>query len=89
MLCIRYPESMSTKRVTISLPEEVAAEAERAVQAGDAKSVSAYVAGALQAQQVRRLAFAALERLYGGPPPPEALAEARRAMGLPPQTLAS
>jgi antitoxin ParD1/3/4 len=88
-LCIRYPESMSTKRVTVSLPEEIAAEAEAAVEAGDAKSVSAYVAGALQAQQARRQAFAALEKLYGGRPSAEALAEARRVLGLPPRALAS
>jgi len=87
-LCICYSESMNTKRVTVSLPEEVAAEAERAVQAGDAKSLSAYVAVALQAQQARRRAFAALEKLYGGRPSPEALAEARRAMGLSPRTQA-
>jgi Arc/MetJ-type ribon-helix-helix transcriptional regulator len=80
---------MSTKRVTVSLPEEVAAQLERAVAAGDAKSVSAYVADALQAQQARRRAFTALETLYGGPPTPEALAEARTAMGLPPKTLTS
>jgi Arc/MetJ-type ribon-helix-helix transcriptional regulator len=80
---------MSTRRVTVSLPEEIAAEAERAVEAGDAKSVSAYVAVALQAQQARKRAFAALEKLYGGQPSPEALAEARRAMGLPPRALAS
>jgi antitoxin ParD1/3/4 len=79
---------MSAKRVTVSLPEEVAAEVERAVAAGDAKSISAYVAVALQAQQARNRAFAMLEKLYGGQPSPEALAEARRAMGLPPRVQA-
>ena len=78
-----------TKKLTISLPDELAAEAERAVSAGDAKSVSAYVAGALQAQEARRRAFGRLEQFYGGRPPEEALAEARRVMGLPPRTLAS
>jgi Arc/MetJ-type ribon-helix-helix transcriptional regulator len=80
---------MSAKRITVSIPEELAAEAERAVAAGDAKSVSAYVAAALQAQQDRRQAFSALEKLYGGRPSEEALAEVRRAMGLPPRTLTS
>jgi hypothetical protein len=47
------------------------------------------VAVALQALQARKRAFAALEKLYGGQPSPEALAEARRAMGLPPRTQAS
>ena len=78
-----------TKKLTISLPDELAAEAERAVAAGDAKSVSAYVAGALQAQEARRRAFGRLEQLYGGRPSEEALAEARRVMGLPSRTPAS
>ena len=78
-----------TRKLTISLPDQLAEEAERAVAAGDAKSVSAYVAGALQAQEARRRAFGQLEELYGGRPSAEALAEARRVMGLPPQSLAS
>lgn len=36
---------MSIKRVTISVPEEVAAKAARAVDAGQAESVSAYFVG--------------------------------------------
>lgn len=78
-----------TKKLTISLPDELAKEAERAVAAGDVKSVSAYVASALQAQEARRRAFGQLEDLYGGRPAEEALAEARRVMGLPPRALAS
>jgi Arc/MetJ-type ribon-helix-helix transcriptional regulator len=78
-----------TRKLTISLPDELAEEAERAVATGDAKSVSAYVAGALQAQEARRRAFEQLEELYGGRPSEEALAEARRVMGLPPRALAS
>jgi hypothetical protein len=58
---------MTVRKLTISLPAELAEDAERAVAAGDAMSVSAYVAHALKAQQVRRDALAALERLYGGP----------------------
>lgn len=63
--------------------------AERAVAAGDAKSVSAYVAGALRAQEARRRAFGQLQQLYGGRPAEEALAEAGRVMGLPPRAVAS
>lgn len=76
---------MTARKLTISLPEELAEEAKQAVAAGEAPSVSAYVAGALQAQLTRREAFGALERLYGGRPSAEALAEARRGMGLPPR----
>ena len=69
---------MTVRKLTISLPAELAEDAEKAVAAGDAKSVSAYVAQALKAQQVRRDALAALERLYGGRPSEEALADVRR-----------
>jgi Arc/MetJ-type ribon-helix-helix transcriptional regulator len=67
--------------LTISLPADLAEDAERAVAAGDAKSVSAYVARALRAEHARRDAFAALERLYGARPSEEALADARRVLG--------
>lgn len=36
---------MSTTRITISVPEQVAAKAQRAVDAGDADSVSGYFSG--------------------------------------------
>jgi Arc/MetJ-type ribon-helix-helix transcriptional regulator len=78
-----------TRKLSISLPDELAEEAERAVAAGDAETVSAYVASALEAAKARRRAFGQLEELYGGRPSEEALAEARRVMGLPPRALAS
>lgn len=36
---------MTTRRITISVPEEVAAKAQRAVEIGDADSVSGYFSG--------------------------------------------
>jgi Arc/MetJ-type ribon-helix-helix transcriptional regulator len=69
---------MTARKITISIPADLAEDAERAVAAGDAKSVSAYIARAMRAQQVRRDALAALERLYGGRPSEEALADVRR-----------
>lgn len=36
---------MSTRRITISIPEQVAAKAQRAVDAGQAESVSGYFSG--------------------------------------------
>lgn len=36
---------MTTRRITISVPEQVAAKAQRAVEAGDADSVSGYFSG--------------------------------------------
>lgn len=41
-LCSAYAESMSFKRITVSVPDEVAAKAQRAVEAGEVESVSAY-----------------------------------------------
>lgn len=36
---------MTTRRITISVPEQVAAKAQRAVEVGDADSVSGYFSG--------------------------------------------
>ena len=36
---------MSTTRITISIPEQIAVKAQRAVESGQAESVSAYFAG--------------------------------------------
>ncbi len=75
---------MTTERITITLPPDVAADARHAVAAGQADSVSAYVTEALQARARRDRDRAALLDLMGGPPPADAIAEARRLMGLPP-----
>ena len=42
---MEYAVSMSMKRITISVPEDVAAKAQRAADAGQVESVSAYFAG--------------------------------------------
>ncbi len=48
-----YDEGMSTRRITLTLPEELLDAAERAVAAGRARSVSAYVAAAAGAGEAR------------------------------------
>jgi antitoxin ParD1/3/4 len=68
------------ERVTVSLPVELAAEARRAVETGAAASVSSYIADAVSAKAERQRALAELERVFGGPPPAEELAAARRAL---------
>jgi antitoxin ParD1/3/4 len=73
---------MRTERVTVSLPAELLAEVRRAVGRGAAASVSAYVVDAVSARQLRERSLAALAELYGGPLPPELLAQARRALRL-------
>jgi len=76
---------MHTERVTVSLPAEVAAAARQAVESGGAPSVSAYIAGAVQARLARERGLAELAKLFGGPPPDEALDAVRRDFGLPPR----
>jgi antitoxin ParD1/3/4 len=71
---------MRTERITVSLPADLVAEARRAVDLGTASSVSAYIADALSARQERERSLAALANLYGGPPPADQLAQARRTL---------
>jgi Arc/MetJ-type ribon-helix-helix transcriptional regulator len=66
----------------VSLPAELVAEARNAVRRGAARSISAYIADAMSARQLRERSLAALADLYGGPPPPDELAEARRTLRL-------
>ncbi|HEU0087995.1 MAG TPA: hypothetical protein VFQ77_10145 [Pseudonocardiaceae bacterium] len=68
------------ERVTVSLPAELVAVARRAVEAGDAASVSSYIADAVHAKAERQRALAELERVFGGPPPADQLAAARHAL---------
>ena len=74
---------MSAERVTVSLPSEVLAAARGAVAAGEAESVSAYVAQALTARQSKAQALATLDEVLGGRPPVTALNEVRAQLGLP------
>lgn len=71
---------MRTERITVSLPADLVAEARRAVTRGTASSVSAYIADALSARQERERSLAVLADLYGGPPPADQLAQARRTL---------
>jgi antitoxin ParD1/3/4 len=79
---------MRTERVTVSLPAELMAEARNAVRRGAARSISAYIADAVSARQHRERSLAALANLYGGPPPADELALARRTLRLVPPAAA-
>ncbi len=79
---------MRTERVTVSLPAELVAEARDAVRRGATRSISSYIADAMSARQRRDRSLAALADLYGGPPPPDELAEARRTLRLVPRAAA-
>jgi Arc/MetJ-type ribon-helix-helix transcriptional regulator len=71
---------MRTERITVSLPAELVDEARRAVHRGTARTLSAYIAEAVAARQRRESSLAALADLYGGPPPADQLAQARRTL---------
>ena len=83
-----YAPHMRTERVTVSLPAELVDEARNAVRFGRARSISAYIAEAVSARQLRDRSLATLADLYGGPPPPDELAEARRTLRLVPPAAA-
>ncbi|MGI9000313.1 MAG: hypothetical protein ACR2GH_01465 [Pseudonocardia sp.] len=73
---------MHTERVTVSLAADLLAEARDAVRRGAARSLSAYIAEAVAARQLQERSLATLADLYGGPPPPDELAQARRMLRL-------
>lgn len=73
---------MSAERVTVSLPPDVLAGARRAVDAGAADSLSAFVADALRNQLKRAQALAELSRVLGGPPSRQAREQVRHDLGL-------
>ena len=68
------------RRITVSIPEELADEALAATRAGRAPSVSAYVADALREKSGRYTLGDFLDQLDAelGPPGPEAEAWAKR-----------
>lgn len=80
--------AMRTEQVTVNLPADLVAAARAAVAHGVAPSVSAYIAEAMSARQLRERSLATLAVLYGGPPPPDELDEARRTLRLVPPAAA-
>lgn len=80
-MTVRYDQSM-TRKITVSLPDDLVLQAQSAVAAGQAESVSAYVAEALVAKSgqktLRQLLDEWDEEL--GPPGPEAQAWADEQM---------
>lgn len=77
---------MRSERVTVSLPAELMHEVRSAVRRGSAASISSYIAEAVASRQLRERSLATLADLYGGPPPDQELAEARRTLRLVPPT---
>ncbi len=75
-----YPPRMRTERVTLNLPADLLGAARDAVERGTSESLDGYVAEAMSARQARERSLAVLADLYGGPPPPDVLAQARRSL---------
>ncbi|HEY2766366.1 MAG TPA: hypothetical protein VGJ13_20500 [Pseudonocardiaceae bacterium] len=75
---------MTAERISVTLPPDVLSDARCAVAAGAAESMSAFVASAMRTKLRRDHDLAELERIFGGPPPPEVLDAVRRDLGLPP-----
>ncbi len=73
-----------TMKIAVSLPDELVAAARRAVEQGRSASVSAFVAEAMDRRQREDGLLALLDELDDelGPPSPEDVAWAERALGL-------
>ena len=70
-----------SERVTVTMPTDQADALRKLVDAGGAESVSSYVAEAVRDRLARDEALITLERRFGRPAP-EALAWARRTLGV-------
>lgn len=76
--------SMTRQKIAITLPEEQVAAARRAVAAGRAASVSAYIAQALERRDADEELAEAIAEIYAesGEPSEDDRAWARRALGI-------
>jgi Arc/MetJ-type ribon-helix-helix transcriptional regulator len=77
-----------TRKVTVTVPEDVAATLEKWRDTGRISSVSEYVTAQVQAGMARAAALRRIETVYGGEagparPPLEAINRARRLLELP------
>lgn len=70
---------MTTEKIAVSLPKNIAARARRAVRAGHAKSVSAYVAAALEEKTKLDELSALLDEMLAETGGPMTVAERREA----------
>lgn len=80
----RYDLGMSSARITISVPERIVAKAQRAVESGQAESVSGYFAGLAEREPDWADARAALDEMIeeAGGIPEEDRRWARSVLGL-------
>jgi Arc/MetJ-type ribon-helix-helix transcriptional regulator len=73
-----------TRKVTVTVPEEVAETLDQWAKSGQIESVSRYVSDSILRRMNREEALATWEGVIGGRPPAEMIDRARAARGLPP-----
>jgi Arc/MetJ-type ribon-helix-helix transcriptional regulator len=77
-----HPDGMTMKKVTVSLPQDVAEGVQALVDGGTSPSFSAFVATATKAQLDRDAALAQLRAHTGGPRGGALRARAEQALGI-------
>ncbi|MEV6428063.1 MULTISPECIES: hypothetical protein [unclassified Nocardia] len=75
-----------TRKVTVTVPEEIAVTLDKWREGGRIESVSQFVAESVRQRMDRAQSVATIERVYGGKPPLEMINHGRALLGLPPLT---
>ncbi|GAB2442326.1 hypothetical protein ACWCW7_35405 [Nocardia tengchongensis] len=73
-----------TRKITVTMPEEIAATLDDWRSSGRIASISAFVAESVKARVDRADSLARLENALGGRPPLDLINRARAVQGLPP-----
>lgn len=73
-----------TRKITVTMPEEVAATLDEWRSKGRIESVSAFVAESVKVRVDRAQSLARIEQVFGGRPPLDLINKARAVQGLPP-----
>lgn len=73
-----------TRKITVTMPEEIATTLDLWRRSGRIESVSAFVAESVKARVDRTESLARIEEIFGGRPPLDLINKARAVQGLPP-----
>ncbi|WP_306361753.1 hypothetical protein [Nocardia sp. CC227C] len=73
-----------TRKITVTMPEEIATTLDDWRRSGRIESVSAFVAESVKARVDRAQSLARIEEVFGGRPPLDLINKARAVQGLPP-----
>ncbi len=83
-----YPSGMArerrTRKITVTMPEEIAATLDDWRSSGRIESISAFVAESVKARVDRAESLSRIEQIFGGRPPLDLINRARAVQGLPP-----